>query len=226
MKLSFQTFCLVFLVTIVHVVMITALAPVGNQASKYFAQIDVESIFAGELPDAESANGAATPEPTSVDVSGGNGRAPLSLDEAGGSSSPGREEQAGQPDGAPAADGKTHVGGSEIVEAKDWREEFPGAITDARELADRVGAPRATAGDSARSREKPGKRAGEKPGSEAGAVSAPDAETADAPAKAKAKAEPAPEDSPARPADSAGVELPQPRPGEPVPKARSFRPLP
>lgn len=45
MKLSFQTFCLIFVVTFVHLVVITAFAPMTKSATDFFATLDVETIL-------------------------------------------------------------------------------------------------------------------------------------------------------------------------------------
>ncbi|MDF1853087.1 MAG: hypothetical protein P1U85_19775 [Verrucomicrobiales bacterium] len=45
MKLSFQTFCLIFVVTILHLVAITLFAPLTKSASDYFATLDVETML-------------------------------------------------------------------------------------------------------------------------------------------------------------------------------------
>jgi len=48
MKLTFQTFCLLFLVAAVHLALIIALTPVTKSASDYFADLDVERMFEGD----------------------------------------------------------------------------------------------------------------------------------------------------------------------------------
>ncbi len=44
-NLSFQTFCLIFIVTIVHLILITVFAPISDSASMYFAELDVEKML-------------------------------------------------------------------------------------------------------------------------------------------------------------------------------------
>lgn len=45
MKFSFQTFCLVFLVTVVHLILITVFAPLSDTAGEYFAGLEVEEML-------------------------------------------------------------------------------------------------------------------------------------------------------------------------------------
>lgn len=60
MKLSFQTVCLVFLVTAIHLIVITVFAPVTKSATDFFANLDVETILENGREDFVASQDIAT----------------------------------------------------------------------------------------------------------------------------------------------------------------------
>lgn len=116
MQLSFQTFCLVFGVTILHLIAFTLIAPLTGSAGKYFADLDVEAILENGREDLKAAREQLAGNGTERAVTPGEGFA---------GALPGRDKVTENPDSGDRA----------------VSEPARGAIADIRVLADRVSRP-------------------------------------------------------------------------------------